>query len=215
MLWPLLSTNEKERANRFYFAHDRHYFTVARGVLRKLLSSYIQTDPAAIEFSYNNHGKPELASVHKVNGNQMTFNLSHSHGLALVGISVNRVIGIDIEPVRPLDDGKEIARRFFSKWEYEQFTAVSPHDQPQAFFNCWTRKEAYIKAIGDGLSCPLDSFDVTLTPGEPAKLLRILSSSTKAAQWQLHHLEPEPGFVGAVIAATPPWKLSQFKWPNS
>ena len=213
-LWRVLAPDEQERAQRFYFDHHRFHYIVAHGLLRTILANYLQEAPQSINFAYGEHGKPELAPAFKQNGNQLEFNLSHSNGMALLGVSWNRPVGIDIEAIRLLDDGKEIARRFFSKWEYEQFTAVSPSQQLQAFFNCWTRKEAYIKAIGDGLSCPLDSFDVTLTPGKPAKLLRVHGNSSQAAQWQLNHLQPKPGFVGAIIATHLPWKLSLHRWPD-
>ncbi|MCP5095774.1 MAG: 4'-phosphopantetheinyl transferase superfamily protein [Chloroflexi bacterium] len=213
-LWPLLAADEQKRALRFYFDQHRFHFIVARGLLRTILANYLHTAPQTIQFIYGEHGKPELTPSFKENGNQLEFNLSHSKGMALIGVSWNRPLGIDIESVRPLDDGKDIARRFFSKWEYEQFTAVPLSQQPKAFFNCWTRKEAYIKAIGDGLFCPLDSFDVTLTPGTAAKLLRVHGSTKKAALWQLNHLEPRHGFVGAIIAANPKWQLSYFRWPD-
>jgi len=122
---------------------------------------------------------------------------------------------VDIESIRPLSDAHSIAGRFFSAREYEQFTAVPSTLQPQAFFNCWTRKEAYIKAIGDGLTCPLDAFDVTLTPGRPAQLLRIRGSAAKAEKWKLHSLYPKNGFIGAVIASGKEWQLKQWRWPDT
>lgn len=210
-----LSADEKERAGRFYFDRDREHYVVGRGLLRYLLSRYLHIEPAEVCFAYGEHGKPKLADVMQAEKeNRLAFNLSHSHGMALLAFGINRDIGVDIEPVRPLSDANQIAERFFSAREYRQFTAVSPAQQPQAFFNGWTRKEAYIKAIGDGLTCPLDAFDVTLTPGHPAQLLRIRGSVAEAAKWKLCSLEPRPEYVGAVIASGNDWNLKLWRWPD-
>ena len=210
--WTMLSGNERDRAKRFYFDHDRHHYIVARGTLRVLNGRYLSLSPSQIQFTYGEHGKPALAAQHNQNNNILEFNLSHAHGMALVGFSWNRPLGIDIEPVRPLDDAENIASRFFSAWEYEQYTAVSDQDKPQAFFNCWTRKEAYIKAIGDGLTCPLNAFDLTLTPGKPANLLKIRGSQSEAAKWQLHSLLPYDNYIGAIIAKGKDWQLQKWHW---
>ena len=208
-----LSHDEKMRADRFYFDHDRYHYIAARGLLRLLLGGYLHKDPSLVTFAYGEHGKPMLVQVK--GDPQLEFNVSHSHGMALLAFGYDRAIGVDIEEIRPLSDAAQIAKRFFSAREYGWFTAVPAAQQPQAFFNCWTRKEAYIKAIGDGLSCPLDAFDVTLTPGQPARLLTIRGSSLEAEQWQLHTLEPKRGYVGAVIAAGKDWRLTLWKWPDS
>ncbi len=212
--WQTLTTDEQARAQQFYFEHDRHHYIVARGLLRLLNGRYLSTPPSHIQFTYGQHGKPALAAQHHHKNQILEFNLSHSHGMALIGFSWNRPLGVDIEPVRFIKDGDQIAKRFFSAWEYEQYTAVSPQDKPQAFFNCWTRKEAYIKAIGDGLSCPLNAFDLTLTPGKPATLLRVRGSQVEAKKWQLHSLQPRPNFVGAIIARGKRWQLQKWYWDN-
>ena len=209
--WQHLAEDERARANRFYFDHDREHYIVARGLLRQLLGSYLQMPAAQIEFAYGEHGKPELAAKHANSGVQ--FNISHAQGVALLAFSRHREVGVDIEQVRPLDDGEQIAERFFSANEVAVFTAVPPEQKPQAFFNCWTRKEAFIKVIGEGLSCPLDSFDVTLKPGEPAELLQVKGSREAASRWKLQNLEPATGYAGAIIAEGREWQLRCWQWP--
>jgi 4'-phosphopantetheinyl transferase len=209
-LWQRLSSDEQARANRFYFERDRHHYIVARGLLRQLLGNYLQLPAAEIVFAYGEHGKPELAAVQAGSGVQ--FNVSHAQGVVLLAFAHERAVGVDIEQVRPLDDAEQVAQRFFSAKEVGIFTAVPDPQKPQAFFNCWTRKEAFIKVIGEGLSCPLDSFDVSLKPGEPAQLLQVKGSAAAAAQWRLENLEPAIGYVGAVIAEGQEWQLRCWQW---
>ncbi|KAA3659253.1 MAG: 4'-phosphopantetheinyl transferase, partial [Chloroflexi bacterium] len=175
-LYQHLSADERDRAGRFHFDRDRFHYIVGRGILRQLIGRYLGINPAQIEFEYGEYGKPMIHTTQQMPDGWLEFNLSHSHGMALYAFVIDREVGVDIEQIRPLSDAHSIAERYFSASEYEKFTAVPPTLQPQAFFNCWTRKEAYIKAIGDGLTCPLDAFDVTLTPGRPAQLLRIRGS---------------------------------------
>lgn len=209
--WQHLSGDEQARANRFYFDHDRAHYIVARGLLRQLLGGYLHVPAHEVAFAYGQHGKPELAAEQAVSG--IRFNISHAQGVALLAFGRHREVGVDIEQVRPLDDGEQIAERFFSQNEVAVFTAVPPEQKPQAFFNCWTRKEAFIKVIGEGLSCPLDSFDVTLKPGEPAELLQVKGSQEAAARWRLENLEPASGYAGAVIAEGREWRLHSWQWP--
>ena len=209
--WQHLSKDEQARANRFYFDHDRAHYIVARGLLRQLLGTYLQLPAAQIEFAYGDHGKPELPPALAESG--VRFNISHAQGVALLAFARQREVGVDIEQVRPLDDGEQIAERFFSANEVAVFTAVPAEQKPQAFFNCWTRKEAFIKVIGEGLSCPLDSFDVTLKPGEPAELLQVKGSREAAAHWKLENLEPATGYAGAIIAERRDWRLRCWQWP--
>ncbi len=185
---------------------------MARGLLRQLLGSYLQLPGQDIAFVYGDHGKPELAAPQAQSG--LCFNISHAQGVALLAFARHCEVGVDIEQVRPLDDGEQIAERFFSRNEVAVFTAVPPEQKPQAFFNCWTRKEAFIKVIGEGLSCPLDSFDVTLKPGEPAELLQVKGSREAAARWKLENLEPAEGYAGAVIAEGREWTLRTWQWPG-
>jgi 4'-phosphopantetheinyl transferase len=209
--WQHLAEDEQARANRFYFDHDRAHYIVARGLLRQLLGSYLQLPAAQIGFAYGEHGKPELGAEQTVSG--LRFNISHAQGVALLAFAPHREVGVDIEQVRPLDDGEQIAERFFSTNEVAVFTAVPAAQKPQAYFNCWTRKESFIKVIGEGLSCPLDSCDVTLKPGESAELLQVKGSREAAARWKLENLEPAAGYAGAVIAEGREWQLRCWQWP--
>lgn len=211
-LHTLLNTDEQERARRFYFDRDRNHYIAARGLLRILLGRYLQTPPDHVTFAYGPNDKPMLdRAIHDSN---LTFNISHSKGVGLLAFGRDREIGVDVEGVRLVDDAEAIAERFFSASENMIFRQVPEAQKGQAFFNCWTRKEAFIKAIGEGLSHPLDTFDVTLRPGEPARLLRIDGSETAASRWQLHNLDPYPGYVGAVIASGQSWSLTCFRWPD-
>lgn len=209
-LWQTLSAEEKARANRFYFERDKNHFIVARGVLRTILGRYLDVAPAEIAFAYGEHGKPELASSFA--SSTLQFNLSHAQGVALYAFGFGRALGIDVEKIRFLDDAVPIAARFFSAWESSVFRAVPDEKKPEAFFNCWTRKEAYIKAIGEGLSCPLDAFDVSLAPGETARLLQIRGSEEAAARWTLYTLTPATGYVGAVVIEGSHCQLSCWQW---
>lgn len=202
-----LSPDEQARAAKFHFDHHRQQYLYGRGLLRTLIGHYQQISPQAVTFTYGPQGKPALADA------DLRFNLSHAGGLALLAFTRNREIGVDIEQIRPLADAAHMARRFFAPAEVATYTAVAEPHKPQAFFNCWTRKEAYIKAIGEGLSCPLHSFEVSLQPGQPAALLQIGGSATAAAAWTLHSLDPAPGYVGAVIAHGNDWQLHQWQWP--
>jgi 4'-phosphopantetheinyl transferase len=189
----LLSADERERAARFAFAHLRRSFTLARGALRILLGRTLGMAPAAIRFVYGEKGKPGLAEPGRVR-----FNMSHSGELALIAIGLDCELGVDIERIRPLPDLQEIAARFFSREEETELMALPEDLREAAFFRCWTRKEAYIKAIGDGLSAPLDGFAVSLRDGEPARMIQIGGDAAAAGAWRLHHLDVEPGYVAAL-----------------
>lgn len=190
-----LSDSELQRAERFHFARDKNYFIVGRGALRTILSRYLKVAPNLVQFSYGPCGKPEIADNLD---STLCFNLSHSQGLALYAVTRSRKIGVDIEQIRPVPNMESIAERFFSQQENAAFKAVSAEQKLAAFFNCWTRKEAYIKAIGDGLSFPLDRFSVSLTPGEPAQLLNVEGDSTAPSLWYLKALVPAPNYVAAI-----------------
>jgi 4'-phosphopantetheinyl transferase len=188
----LLSADELARADRFRVERGAERYTVGRGVLRTLLGRYIGVPPQALAFAYNEFGKPELA------GSEVCFNLSHSHGIALVAVTRGRAIGVDIERVREEVMRERIAERFFSPAEARALAGLPPGQQAQAFFNCWTRKEAWIKARGQGLSIALDSFEVTLAPGEPARLVATRPDAEEAGRWSLRALDCEPGFAAAL-----------------
>jgi 4'-phosphopantetheinyl transferase len=193
----LLSDVERQRASRFVFDRDRHRFTVARARLRRLLSARLGVPPEAVGFAYGEHGKPALDR--HCTASDLRFNVSHSDGVAVYAFSHGHEIGIDVESIRVIRDADDIAARFFSSRENEAYLALDPRDRPLGFFNCWTRKEAFVKALGDGLSHPLDRFDVSLAPGEPAKILRVEGTPGDHCGWTLHSFLPGPGLIGAIV----------------
>ena len=192
----LLDPDETSRANRFHFEKDRKHFVVARGFLRVLLGRYLKRDPKQLKFSYGPYGKPSL------NGEEwLRFNMSHSHGMALYALTEGRDIGVDVEYVRADFTSDDIARRFFSPFEVEALCGLPTEERVASFFRCWTRKEAYIKATGRGLSQPLDGFDVTLAPGQSAALLR--TDAGPHEHWSMANIEVGPGYAGAVAVEGP------------
>lgn len=205
LLWQVLSEEERSRAGRFVFDRDREHFVVARGLLRRLLGRYLDRDPASIEFRYSAFGKPELSGALAAEG--FRFNLSHSGGLALYALAREREIGVDIEQFRDNLDEMEIAERFFSRAEVAALRALPPSAENKGFFTCWTRKEAYIKAKGEGLSTPLDRFDVSLAPGQPARLLMTREAPEERERWSLREIDPGPGYTAAIAVEGHDWKL--------
>jgi 4'-phosphopantetheinyl transferase len=205
-----LSTDELARANRFHFEKDRHHFIAARGALRVILGNYLNIQPRNLNFTYNTHGKPRIAN--ELDQNHVNFNLSHSHGIALYAVTLGREVGIDIERVRTNLSFEKIAKRFFSPLEFKTLVALPPSERIEGFFHCWTRKEAYIKAIGEGLSIPLDQFDVTLDPSDEAKIISIKGDSILAARWSLYALIPAPGYVGALAVEGKNLRIKYWMW---
>ena len=203
---PLLDETECERARRFRFAVHAKRFVVRHGRLRLLLGAYLGRSPASIRFTYGPQGKPELADPES--DDVLRFNLSHSDGLVLLALSRGRRLGVDIERLRPEMIDEKIPEQFFSPCEVAVLRALPEADQVVAFFNCWTRKEAYIKAIGLGLSLPLDSFDVSLAPGAPVALLGTRPDKREAARWSMTALLPGDGFAGALAVEGGDWRLS-------
>jgi len=193
----LLSEDELRRAERFHFEHDRSSFVVARGTLREILIPYVGLPPELLRFGQNAYGKPELVGAPGVT--LVRFNLSHAGGLALYAVAAGREVGVDIEIVRESVPCEELAERFFSRREVAALLALPAGDRTRAFFECWTRKEAYIKGRGEGLSLPLDSFDVSLAPGEPAALLATQEDERGAASWSLSVLRAHPVYAAAEL----------------
>ena len=206
----VISADERARAERFYFERDRKHFIVGRGLLRTILGCYLGIESNRLEFWSGSHGKPALAET-SARGT-LRFNLSHSQGLVLYAVTRDREIGIDLERIRPIAEAEQIAERFFSARENALFRALPPSQKLEAFFNCWTRKEAYIKAIGDGLARPLDRFDVSLVPGEPARLLRVEGDSREACRWCLQALTPAAGYAAALAVEGRGWHLACWEW---
>jgi len=195
----VLSPEEQERARRFHFRQDRNRFIAARGRLRTVLGGYAGIAPEQIRFQYSARGKPSLAGT----GRDVRFNLAHSRDLALLAVTLQREVGVDVEFIRPEPQEDKLAEHFFSPRETTALRSLPVADQPRAFFNCWTRKEAFLKAMGEGLPFGLNRFTVSLRPGEPAALLEAPAEAGDVSRWSLRHLEPAPGCVGAVAVAGP------------
>ena len=188
----LLSSDELDRASRFHFERDRQSYSVTRGVLRALLASSLEVRPQELTFQYSDKGKPRLASPYS---RSLAFNISHSGDFALLGFAGTGNIGVDIEKIRDDFDSAAIARRFFSAREQHQLSSLPAEQQHPAFFRCWTRKEAFIKALGEGLSHPLTQFDVSLDRSGPISLTT-RPDPTEADRWWLQSVE-----VGGEYAA--------------
>jgi 4'-phosphopantetheinyl transferase len=194
----ILAPGERDRAARFRFEDLRRKFILARAALRILLGGYLKRDPADIQFEHGPKGKPSLPEPGGIE-----FNASHSGGLAVFAFAKDCELGIDVEQIRPMPDMLDIANRFFCAAEAGELTSLPAHQRERAFFNCWTRKEAYIKATGEGLSAPLDEFRVTLRPDEPARFVHIANDhlandENAAADWSLHDLRLAPDYAGAL-----------------
>ena len=203
-----LSIDERERAARFVFPRDRNRFVAGRAFLRLLLAQYLASDAASLRFQYGPHGKPALAD----DRSGVTFNLAHTDSLAVCALGRGRDLGVDVERVRPIPDADGVARSFFSPRETAELASVPEPARHRAFFDAWTRKEAFLKALGDGLARPLDSFDVTLKPGDTPRLLRTVGDPEEADQFSLHSLEPEEGYVAAIAMRGHGWHVRHARW---
>jgi 4'-phosphopantetheinyl transferase len=208
-----LAADERARAGRFYFRRDRERFVVARGILRVIIGGYLNRAPASISFSYSPYGKPSLLSECGAEG--IRFNISHSHGTALYVVTRGREIGVDLELIRDGMAVEQIAERFFSSREISALYALPAELRKRAFFLCWTRKEAYIKARGEGLSLPLDKFEVSLVPGEPAALVSVEQDSNEAFRWSLEELFPAADYAAALAIVGRDWNMACWQWQPS
>jgi 4'-phosphopantetheinyl transferase len=194
----LLSEAERRRAERFAFARDARRFIVGRARLRQLLASRTGLRPEAVELIAGAHGKPALADPGTCGA--LRFNLSRHEEIAVCALAQGREVGIDVEAIRPIPDAEALVAHWFTRGEQEVYHALAPGDRPLGFFNGWTRKEAFVKASGEGLTRPLDSFEVSLAPEAPARLLKVESPSGDARTWSLASFSPAPGHVAAVVA---------------
>ena len=205
-----LSIEEKQRADRFHFERDRRRYIVSQGYLRTILGRYVGIAPEQVAFRYGVRGKPalkNLANMPPASGN-VRFNASHSHELALYAIGRDREVGIDVEYIRPIPDAEQIVERYFARQECAEFQSLPEAQRVEAFFSCWTRKEAFLKARGEGLYRPLHQFAVSLTPQEPARLLSFEEDSQELARWSLQALVPAAGYVATVAVEGHAWRLS-------
>jgi len=201
-----LSADESRRAARFHFPAARDRYITAHGGLRDILARYLNCEPAQLRFSSNQYGKPALKD------HQLEFNLSHSGEFALIAVTQGHKVGVDVERVRSDLEFERITKRFFSQNEISELMAVPPDQRQIAFFDCWTRKEAYIKAQGLGLSLPLESFDVSLTPNEPAMLRATRPDSGEASYWTLFSMEVDPCYAAAVAVEGKNLKFRLWDW---
>jgi 4'-phosphopantetheinyl transferase len=209
----LLNDDERRRADRFAFAHDRTRFAVSRGVLRVILGRYLDRAPESLGFVVNVHGKPALDAKSNVDP-PIRFNLAHSGPWVVYAVTMAREIGVDIERIRPEFGGFAIAERYFAPGEIATLRGLPEDARSLAFFHGWTRKEAYIKAKGKGLALPLDEFEVAIDPSQPAGLLATLPDPKEASRWSLVEIPAEPGFVAALCVEGKGWTLTQRRWPD-
>jgi len=207
-----LSDDERRRASRVVSVPHRHAFIAARGVLRELLAGYLELDPSHVRFCYGARGKP---TVDPALGSDLTFNLSHSHGLALFVVGRRRRLGIDVERIRQDRNWDGIARRFFSRNEAAALLCVAPPQRARAFYACWTRKEAFVKATGEGIRQPLSSFEVSVAADEPATLVHIDGDRERALEWRLQDLQPDPDYAAALVVEGHGGLLSWHQWPRA
>ncbi len=207
-----LNADEQARAARLRLDDKRRAFVVARGILRDILGRYLGLHPRDIQFAYTAQGKPELAACQAAGP---CFNLAHSGDLALVALANARPIGIDLERQRPVEAADLLVERFFSPGERAAYRRLPPEQKSPAFLLGWTRKEAYLKARGEGLALPLNQFEVTLSPGEPPALVADWHSPPSAAPWVLLDLDAGPGFTAALAVPGAVDELAAWEWPAS
>ena len=209
-LYQALSIDEKMRAQRYHFEKDRNKFIIRRGILRYILGRYLNTNPSLIKFSYGNNRKPSLA--HAFDHSRICFNLSHSKGFALYAFARDCEIGVDLQHIQDIPEMEQIVERFFSGKEIEVFRSLPKSQKRAAFFKGWTCKEAFIKTHGDGLFQPLDKFDVSLSPGKPARLLTINNDSREASRWMIQDLKPGPNYVAAFAVKSHIFETKCWQW---
>ncbi len=207
------AVNERARAERFHAAQDRKRFLVGRGLLRTILSLYVNKAPQALEFAYGPYGKPSL--IASPGESSLQFNVSHSHALFLCAVARDLHVGIDIEYVRAMPDAAQITARFFSPWEYAAWHGLRATDRLESFFASWTRKEAFIKATEAGLSRPLDSFSVAVSAQEPARLLDVADDPETLVRFSIQDLPPIAGYKAALAVESKDWILECWEWPGS
>lgn len=203
-LTALLSPEEEFRVRQYYFELDRVRFIACRGWLRALLARYLQVSAETVCFTHGPEGKPALGKPFEAC--DLRFNVAHSQGLAVAAFSRGREVGVDLEQVRPLQDAWKIVDQFFCAREKQLLANLPAEAQLSAFFRCWTRKEAVLKARGDGQTFPLDQLEVTLLPGDAPRLVRVDGQPGEAERWKLTDLVPEVGFVGALAAEGGDWQ---------
>ncbi|MGE5321880.1 MAG: 4'-phosphopantetheinyl transferase family protein [Actinomycetota bacterium] len=206
----VLSADEIGRADRFYFDRDRRRFTVARAAMREILGRYTGIAAPDLSFSYGPKGKPELCGGLEQSG--IKFNLSHSSELALLAVTRGLTVGVDIEHIKADFATDDIAERFFSATEVQSLRSLPASQRAEAFFSCWTRKEAYIKALGEGLSVPLDSFAVAFAPGIAPALLHVDVDPIETERWSMYNITVRDGYKAALVVEGSDHRLKQMEW---
>ncbi len=206
-----LSADERDRAMRFHFERDRNRFIAGRGILRAILSAYLKIDPAQLQFVYSSRGKPILTGLPE--SCTLHFNLAHSNDLILIALTRICAVGIDVEWIHSIGDIENIASHFCSRREAVELMAQQREQRTLAFLNLWTRKEAYLKATGGGLSDMIGQIEVSFLPGEPARLLAISGDPQAAACWTLAELTPAADFKAAVATAAKSLRFFCWQWP--
>ena len=204
----LLSPEEGLRMQRFHFERDRIRYGICHGILRVLLGKYTGLPPSSLSFGQNEFGKPHLVFPAAISG--LTFNLSHTSCIALLAVATGRAVGVDVEEVRPIEPG--LVERYFSPQEQAALRALTGKEWLEGFFNCWTRKEAILKAVGTGLQMRLDAFDVTVNSKEQAAVLGVRADAGFTSSWHLTELRPAAGFIGALASETPPAKVICYRF---
>ena len=206
VLSELLSIDEQGRAARFHFARDRERYVVGRGILRSILARYLGQPAQELIFNYGSRGKPVLP------GAPLQFNLAHSGGVAVIALSRDRPVGIDIEQIRVVPNWEGVTNSFFSAMERKAIQSVPSIDRLFAFFTCWTRKEAYLKATGDGIGVPLDSFDVSVIPDSLPRLLRVQGAPEETSRWHFHTLPLASEYIGVAAHDGPIERVQHYQW---
>jgi 4'-phosphopantetheinyl transferase len=207
-----LSDAERDRANRFKFDVDRERYIVSHTAMRSILARYLGCDPSEIAYAIGAHGKPELAPASRIL--QLEFNLSHSNDAALVAVAPGRAVGVDIEHIQQKLGWQEIADRFFAPGEIQKLHALPSGEQLRAFFTCWTRKEAYIKAKGGGLSIPLQEFEVSLARDEDPAILWHAEGAQETQPWQFGAIDSPAGYVASIAVEGGGSVVRQFCWAD-
>lgn len=192
--WAVLNDRERARAERIRIPRAAEQFVAARGMLREMLGKRMGIAPRDVELTFGPHGKPYLAD----RAHPLRFNLAHSHGQVVFAFAEGVELGVDVEMQRPQVRCEDLAKRYFSRDEAAKLTALPPAERCAAFFRCWTRKEAFIKAKGEGLHLPLDQFDVAFRPDEQPALLRTRWDETEAPRWRMYDVDAEPGYASAL-----------------
>ncbi len=205
-----LSPDERIRADQYMHSTVRRTYVSTRGILRDILARYMNCHAVDVTFNYSPEGKPAISLAEQPAG--LEFNLSHSSGFLAVAVAQGLKVGVDIERLRRVPDMDLISARFFSKNERGAISGLPDEDKPDGFFRCWTRKEAYLKATGNGLSIPLDSFEVSVEPDNPIHMRSNRIDPNEVTRWSFFSFIPEDGFIGALVIESPQVRPSFRRW---